>query len=78
MGFFGKKNKEEPEGFIWHDEGSVEVVNGSGSVVVWDETCAWCLAERGIVSQSGSHGICARHEQAVYQSYRAGHRGRRL
>jgi hypothetical protein len=73
-----RKKKEELEGGI-----DQEVAGGVGedgiasSPVSWDEGCAWCLAEQGVVSQSGSHGICLRHEEQVYQSYLAMRRGGR-
>jgi len=30
-----------------------------------EEECAWCLAEQGITSQSGSHGICQKHARQI-------------
>ncbi len=47
---------------------SAEVIGEE--VVVEDseeESCAWCLEERGILPLDGSHGICARHAEEQYQ-----------
>jgi hypothetical protein len=78
-GLFGRKQEQQAEGLIWHDAGSDVRGSSEGSLSdgMGDADCAWCLAEQGIVSQSGSHGICAYHAQQVYQSYRGrrGHRG---
>jgi hypothetical protein len=63
-----------------------EVQSGSVSLFVDDagsdgssseeESCAWCLAEQGIVLSVESHGICLRHSVQLYQAYQQ-ERGRR-
>lgn len=70
---FGQRKQDRPEGLVLHDEETARDEEG-------EALCAWCLGEQGIVPQSGTHGICLRHRDAMlrdHQAYRARRRGGR-
>jgi hypothetical protein len=72
MGLFTKKRADEREGIVFQVDGSgAGEDNTSPALLDWDETCAWCLEEQGVEAGEGSHGICTRHAEQVYQSYRS-------
>jgi hypothetical protein len=72
VGLFTKKRVDEQEGVVFRaDRSGAEEDNISSALPSWDGMCAWCLEEQGMEAGEGSHGICTRHAEQVYQSYRA-------